>query len=120
MVENVLFCALNQSTSGSDAELTCDDLPCRCIQVPEMATEGRLPLHDPRRIKARDARVLEREEHVYDRDRLTSVRCPCNICMGEVRSKRKRDMVMAHLEDVGRYPYLRGRTKVNNARIHHF
>ena len=78
----------------------------------DMAGQGRLPILDERRIRARDARVLFREEFVHNRDGLTSVRCPCNICMGEVHSKRKRDMVRVHLEEVGRYPYLRGRTRV--------
>ena len=77
-----------------------------------MAGQGRLPIHDARHVKARDTQVLEREEFVHNRDGLTSVRCPCNICIGEVHSKRKRDMVRVHLEEVGRYPYLRGRTRV--------
>ena len=74
----------------------------------------RLPIDDPRRISARDAKVLAREEAVSNRTGASSVRCPCNICLGEVHSKRRREMVAIHLREVGRYPFLRGRTRVRS------
>ena len=73
----------------------------------------RLPIDDPVRVRARDAKVLEREETLSRRRGQTTARCPCNICMGEVHSKRRWEMIRMHLRDVGRYPFLRGRTRVS-------
>ena len=77
-----------------------------------MDSQVRLPISHPVRVKARDVKVLEREEVVSRMTGQISARCPCNICMGEVHSRRRWDMVKKHLHDVVRYPFLRGRTRV--------
>ena len=79
-----------------------------------MEGQVRLPIDDPARVRARDAKVLEREEILSRLRGETSARCPCNICMGEVHSRRRWEMVRLHLRDVGRYPFLRGRTRVSS------
>jgi hypothetical protein len=78
-----------------------------------MAASTRLPLHHSDRILARDAKLLQREERLADERGVARVKCKCRLCIGSVRSTRKREFVRKHLRDIGRHPYHRGRTPVS-------
>lgn len=69
-------------------------------------------LHLKWRIDARDAKLNMREEELADRMGSDQRVCKCNICVGEVRSTRKRRNVIYHLQRFGRSPMLRGLTEV--------
>ena len=81
---------------------------------PPLAMENaeRLPIDDKRRQDARDQKLLFREELVADRTRAAKRSCPCNVCLGEVRSVRYRATVRQHLRTYGRHPCRRGTTQV--------
>jgi hypothetical protein len=71
-------------------------------------------LHLRWRVEARDAKLNAREELVAA-DYLQGFRiCKCNICVGENRSLRRRDVVEYHLSQYGRAPFLRGSTNVRS------
>lgn len=69
-------------------------------------------LHLKWRIDARDDKLNAREEELADRNGTDQRVSKCNICVGEVRSTRKRGNVMYHLQRFGRSPMLRGSTEV--------
>ena len=87
-------------------------------QTQEMAENIRLSLRDKRRQDARDVKLTFREELRADRTREVKRYCPCNVCLGEIRSLRYRAVVCEHLRKYGRHPYYRGSTEVCHAMIH--
>lgn len=76
--------------------------------------EGNTRLHitDPLRIARRDQKLLMQEEHLVDEHEQSSVKCPCRLCIGSIRSRRSQIMARKHLADMRRHPYHRGRTHV--------
>lgn len=81
----------------------------------EMERIPTLPITHPARIAARDAKLLDREERLADVRGDNRMHCKCRICIGSVRSKRKREHCKKHLRDLGRHPYHRGITRVSLA-----
>lgn len=79
---------------------------------------SRLPLSDPRRIRARDAKLLLREGRLAQAQTGRKWRCMCRLCIGSVRSARKWEHCAKHLEEVGRHPFHRGITAVSNTETH--
>lgn len=67
---------------------------------------------DPIRVAARDEKLLIREESLLDAQGVRRTRCKCRICIGSIRSVRKREECRRHLRELGRHPYHRGRTQV--------
>ena len=77
----------------------------------------RLPLHHPDRIRARDLKLLVRDETRAHMNDLSRYRCPCNLCGGR-RRPYKSSTVARHLRHRGRHGALRGWTQVRFS-IHH-
>lgn len=73
----------------------------------------RLPLNHPDRIKARDAKLQQRDEERARRNETSRYRCPCNLCGGR-RRPYKSTTVARHLRHRGRHGALRGWTQVTN------
>lgn len=82
------------------------------ILISGMAPNRQLPLTHPTRIHARDRKLLFREEQLADEQGLQTLKCKCRICIGSVRSRRRRHVVRKHLLEIGRHPYHRGHTPV--------
>lgn len=80
-----------------------------------MEGNARLPLTHNDRILARDAKLLFREEALADQRGVSRVKCKCRLCIGSVRSTRKREHARKHLRDIGRHPYHRGKTPVSKS-----
>lgn len=106
----------------SECELPLTIPPCCSGQVRHclgggggipMETNARLLLTNPARIHARDQKLLLREERLADEQRLQTRKCKCRICIGSVRSRRRRHIVRKHLQEIGRHPYHRGKTPVS-------
>lgn len=74
---------------------------------------GRLPLRSSRRIRARDAKLLAREEAVSNFTGVLKRACPCNVCISGVRDVLLRKTVRKHLLMYGRHPFNRGSTQVS-------
>lgn len=72
----------------------------------------RLPLNDPQRIRARDAKLQLRDADRAQRHEMSRIRCPCNLCGGR-RRPYKLATVARHLMHRGRHGALRGWTEVN-------
>jgi hypothetical protein len=69
-------------------------------------------LHLRWRIDARDAKLNRREDMLAEQHLQQLRICKCNICVGENRSLRKKEVVAYHLSRYGRVPFLRGSTAV--------
>ena len=77
----------------------------------------RLPLRSRRRISARDAKLLSREDAVGRGLGNAALKrpCPCNVCISGVRDQELfRRTVHNHLRRYGRHPFHRGSTEVRN------
>ena len=77
----------------------------------------RLPLRSTRRIAARDAKLLHREDAVAAGLGNAALKrnCPCNVCITGVRDQELlRRTVHSHLRRYGRHPFHRGSTEVRN------
>jgi hypothetical protein len=76
----------------------------------------RLPLHTRRRIQARDAKLLQREEAMAVRDGALKTSCQCNVCIVGIRDEKiLLKSVRTHLELYGHHPYHRGSTQVRSS-----
>jgi hypothetical protein len=76
-----------------------------------------LPLRSKRRIAARDAKLLYREDTVARELGNAPLKrtCPCNVCISRVRDQELlRRTVQSHLRRFGWHPFHRGSTEVRN------
>lgn len=71
-----------------------------------------LPCASSRRIRARDSKLLAREEALADARGDVRRACPCNVCISGVRDVLMRASVRKHLDWYGRHPFHRGSTEV--------
>ena len=88
----------------------------RCMSM-DGEPVARLPLDHPLRIKARDLKLLQRDEERANMNALSRYRCPCNLCGGR-RRPYKTSTVARHLRHRGRHGALRGWTQVITNIVH--
>lgn len=89
---------------------------CFCGALGATVDMNRLPITHSARVAARDAKLLEREERLAGERGEARMICKCRICIGSIRSRRKREHCRKHLRELGRHPYHRGFTRVSASR----
>lgn len=76
------------------------------------AVPGHMAVGSSRRRRARDAKLMAREEIIADARGDRKRACPCNVCISGDRDILLRRTVRNHVELYGRHPFNRGSTEV--------